>query len=553
VDAGLSDPRELLPARMLNEFVYCPRLFYLEWVDARWADNDDTAEGRMVHHRVDHASTALPPPEAVALLRNKTSVRLESPELGVAAVLDVVHGGGGVAFPIDVKKGAAPDQGGLWPADRVQLMTQAMLLAEQGYRVEQVVALYEGGHRRVSVPVTDDDLRDVRAVIEQARQVAASPSPPLPLVDSPKCPRCSLVGLCLPDEVNTLLQRSDAPPRRIVVRDPDHKPVYVTQFGSYVGIRGGRITVRKDGETLAEQRVIDCSQLCVFGNVQVSTQALAELWNRGIPVLRFSYGGWLRGWAQGAMSGYVELRRRQVITHSQGGFDIARRVVEGKIRNSRTLLRRNSRAPTEAEVRSLASLASSARNAPSTASLLGIEGAAARIYFDAFTSMIGASRASMGLQFSVNGRNRRPAPDPVNALLSFTYSLLIKDLVAVCIGVGLDPYLGIYHRPRYGRPALALDLMEEFRPLICDSVVIGLLNNGEVSPGDFTQRGAAVWLTTDGRRTVIRAYERRLEQTVKHPYFGYTISYRRVLEVQARLMAAVMTGELPEYVPMVTR
>lgn len=553
MDPGAGEALELLPARMLNEFVYCPRLFYLEYVDARWAENDDTAEGRMAHHRVDRKSTALPPPETVALLRDKTSVRLESVELGVVAVLDVVHGGGASAFPVDVKKGSGPDAGGLWPADHIQLMTQAMLLREQGYQVEQVVALYDGGHHRVSVPVTAEDLGEVRRVITQVREASQSPTPPLPLVDSPKCPRCSLVGLCLPDETNTLLNRGEAPPRRIVPRDPDHRPIYVTEFGAYVGIRGGRIVVRKNGVTLAEQRVIDCSQLCVFGNVQVSTQALAELWNRGVPVVWFSYGGWLRGWAQGAMSGYVELRRRQVITHSQGGLAIARRIVEGKIRNCRTLLRRNSRASVEAPVRSLAGLVSNALDASSYATLLGVEGAAARIYFESFTTMLGPARTAMGVQFSVGGRNRRPAPDPVNALLSFTYSLLVKDLVAVCIGVGLDPYLGVYHRPRYGRPALALDLMEEFRPLICDSVVIGLLNNGEVSPGDFTQRGAAVWLTSDGRRSVLRAYERRLEQTVKHPYFKYTISYRRVLDVQARLMAAVMIGELPEYVPMVTR
>jgi len=553
VSTGGDEGRELLPARMLNEFIHCPRLFYLKWVDARWADNDDTGEGRMVHHRVDSKEAALSRPDTVELLRGKTSVRLESYTLGVVAVLDAVHGGGGVAFPVDVKKGAAPDDGGLWPADRIQLLTQARLLVEHGYRVQQVVALYEGGRRRVTMAVTDADLHEVERVVAAAREVASAPSPPLPLVDSPKCPRCSLVGLCLPDETNTLLQRTAAAPRRIVPRDPDHKPVYVTEMGAHVGIRGGRITVRKDGKTLAEQRLIDCSQLCVFGNVQISTQALAELWNRGVPVLWFSFGGWLRGWAQGAMSGYVDLRRRQVITHSQGGLEIARRVVEGKIRNSRTLLRRNSRAPVDAQVASLAALAAGALTATLPATLLGIEGAAARIYFDAFTAMLGPARVTMGLQFQASGRNRRPATDPVNALLSFTYSLLVKDLVAVCIGVGLDPYLGVYHRPRHGRPALALDLMEEFRPLICDSVVIGLLNNGEVGPADFTQRGAAVWLTAGGRRTVVRAYERRLEHTVRHPHFGYTISYRRVLDVQARIMAAVMVGELPGYVPMVTR
>ncbi|MGH3856079.1 MAG: CRISPR-associated endonuclease Cas1 [Pseudonocardiaceae bacterium] len=128
-----------------------------------------------------------------------------------------------------------------------------------------------------------------------------------------------------------------------------------------------------------------------------------------------------------------------------------------------------------------------------------------------------------------------------------------RQPVAVTLGVGFDPYLGVYHRSRYGRPSLALDLAEEFRPLIADSVVLGLLNNGEITPADLIRRAGAVSLTADGRRTVLRAYERRLDTEIRHPVFGYQISYRRVLDVQARLLAAVMVGEIPEYIPMVTR
>lgn len=131
--------------------------------------------------------------------------------------------------------------------------------------------------------------------------------------------------------------------------------------------------------------------------------------------------------------------------------------------------------------------------------------------------------------------------------------MLSKDLVAVTLGVGLDPYLGIYHRSRYGRPSLALDLAEEFRPLIADSVVLGLVNNGEIVASAFIRRAGAVSLTHGGRRTVLRAYERRLDTEIQHPVFGYRISYRRVLDVQARLLAAELIGEVPQYMPMVTR
>lgn len=544
---------ELLPARMLNEFVYCPRLFHLEWVQSRWADSDDTEQGRFAHRAVDDVPGILPPPDMADLLRRARSVRLESRNLGLVAVIDRVEGNTGDVVPVDVKKGRPREDRTPWPADRIQLLAQALLLAEAGFQVGRGVLYYAETHQRVDVVVDASAFDEVRQVVAQARAVAASGRAPLPLVDSPKCPRCSLVGLCLPDETNALLARRDTPPRRIVPRDPDPRPLYVTEPGAFVGLRGGRVRVTRDRELLADVRAIDVSQLCLFGNVQASTQAMANLWARGVPVLWFSHGGWLRGWAQGEMSKYVDLRRRQVAVHAQGGFAIARAIVEGKIRNCRTLLRRNARDPVADSVDALGRLALRARDSRNPAELLGVEGTAARLYFNRFTSMIGATRYPLAAEFDAQGRQRRPAPDPVNALLSFVYSLLVKDLVAVCIGVGLDPYLGVYHRPRYGRPALALDLAEEFRPLIADSVVVGLLNNGEVSGDDFVRRGRAVWLSQQGRRTVISAYERRLVTQVTHPVFKYRISYRRVLDVQARIAAAVFIGELDDYVPMVTR
>jgi len=155
--------------------------------------------------------------------------------------------------------------------------------------------------------------------------------------------------------------------------------------------------------------------------------------------------------------------------------------------------------------------------------------------------------------FDMNGRARRPPPDVLNCLLSFCYALLVKDLVAICLGVGLDPYLGVMHRPRFGRPALALDLAEEFRPLIAESTVINLLNNGEIQSKHFVRRNSGVTLTADGRKKVIEGYERRLDTSIVHPIFRYKISYRRVLDVQARILAAVVLGELDTYTPMVTR
>ena len=188
--------------------------------------------------------------------------------------------------------------------------------------------------------------------------------------------------------------------------------------------------------------------------------------------------------------------------------------------------------------------------------LLGIEGNAARIYFGAFDGMIKADDEGGGqdrFTFEFEGRNRRPPKDPVNALLSLAYSLLARDFTIACYAVGFDPLMGFYHQPRFGRPALALDLMEPFRPLIADSAVLSAINTRMVGLGDFIHAGAGVALNASGRKAFFRAYELRMDTLATHPLFGYRVSYRRMLEIQARLLARVMEGEIRDYPVFVTR
>ena len=158
-----------------------------------------------------------------------------------------------------------------------------------------------------------------------------------------------------------------------------------------------------------------------------------------------------------------------------------------------------------------------------------------------------------GVEFSFTERNRRPPRDPLNALLSQGYSILSKELTGICHAVGLDPFLGFYHQPRYGRPALALDLMEEFRPLVADSVAISLLNRGELTVSDFSRSASGCFLRENGRRVFWEAWFRRLDTEVTHPQFGYAMSYRRMLEVQARQLWRFVRGEAVEYFGFTTR
>ncbi len=247
----------------------------------------------------------------------------------------------------------------------------------------------------------------------------------------------------------------------------------------------------------------------------------------------------------------VELRMQQFqcATNSERSLAIACRVVAGKIKNSRTLLRRNNPGIESDSLKLLAGLAAGAERASSSMSLLGIEGAAAECYFSNFAGMLKEG----GRDFSFRDRNRRPPKDPVNAVLSYLYGVLVKELFVTLLSVGFDPYLGFYHRPRYGRPALALDMMEEYRSIIADSVAINLFNNEEISKKDFIKTPAGVTLTSGGKKAVLTGYERRMGTEIVHPIFGYKVSYRRVLEVQSRLLARAICGEIRDYPPFCTR
>lgn len=186
--------------------------------------------------------------------------------------------------------------------------------------------------------------------------------------------------------------------------------------------------------------------------------------------------------------------------------------------------------------------------------MLGEKGNGAARYFGEFSAMLSRSRdddESLALDFHT--RNRRQSTDPVNAMLSYAYSLLVRTWTVALTAVGFDCYRGFYHQPRYGRPALSLDMMEPFRPLIGDSTVIQAINNGEVRPSDFISAAGAVALTNDGRKRFIGTFERRLSQEVTHPVFGYRLSYRRLLELQARLLARHLLGELSDYPNFTTR
>jgi CRISP-associated protein Cas1 len=299
----------------------------------------------------------------------------------------------------------------------------------------------------------------------------------------------------------------------------------------------------------------------LFGNVQISTQAIQQLCERDIPITYFSMGGWFYGITRGHSLTNVHARIRQfaVAADAREVLPFARAFVSGKIRNQRTLLLRNHINPPTPVLLRLKQAAKDANAATGIEQLLGIEGTAAARYFEHFQGMLKVDDENAGapkqlaFSFDFTNRNRRPPRDPINALLSLGYSLLAKDCTIAAYAVGLDPYVGFYHQPRFGRPALALDVMEEFRPLIVDSTVLTLVNNRMLGLSDFVQAGQAVNLTTAARKVFFEAYESRINSVVTHPVFDYKVSYRRAIELQFRMIAKVVTGEIAVYHPFQTR
>ncbi|MFN3351419.1 CRISPR-associated endonuclease Cas1, partial [Pseudorhodoplanes sp.] len=435
----------LVPVRMVNEWVYCPRLAFLEWVDGEWADTGDTEEGRRAHVRVDAGGGKLPAPAETDEKPDFTarSVTLASERLGIIAKIDLVDGDGGSVTPVDTKKGKRPHVAeGAYEPERVQVCAQALILEEAGYTVSEGAIWYAGSRERVRIALNDELRAKTRAAISDLRLAAAAGRLPPPLIDSPKCTKCSLAGICLPDEV-TFFRRGLAP-RPLNPSADTALPLYVQEPGARVS-KSGEVLVIETEDQKTEVPIGDVSELVLHGPISLSTPALGALLREEIPVTYASTGGWVLGHT--VSTGHKNVATR--IAQYRAAFDerrclaFARSLVVAKIKNSRVFLRRNFKAGNEAErdatLEALSRLADRAAYAQSEAELLGIEGEAAARYFRLFTAMFGDAARDFP-EFAFEKRTRRPPADPVNALLSLGYALVTRTWLTVLSAVGFDPY-----------------------------------------------------------------------------------------------------------------
>ncbi len=355
---------------------------------------------------------------------------------------------------------------------------------------------------------------------------------------------CSHAGICLPEE-----RAEEVVTRRIVVADPDTQVVHLATAGSRASTRNGRMLVHAHGDEIASIPLERIQGLVVHGNVDLSGGLIRELLWRSLSIVWCTGSGRVVGWAVPGAGPNGAERVRQHEASAGGRLDLAREFVGAKIANQATQLRRNGRADDGLPLmRALQHRAALARSATE---LLGLEGEAAAIYFSRFSTMLTVRARASGLGLAT--RVGRPAKDPVNAALNYAYALLVADVVRAVAACGLDPHAGFLHTSTRNKPALALDLCEEFRSPVADSTVIGAFNNGELGPGDFSDVLGTTRLRESGRRALIAAYERRVQTEFRHPVFGYRLTWRRAMEVQARMVLGVIDATQPRYVGIRTR
>lgn len=342
--------------------------------------------------------------------------------------------------------------------------------------------------------------------------------------------------------------------------------LYLTEQYSVVKVEGEALRVGPSGGRPGQVVRVPLNkveQVMVLGDITLTTPALHALLERRIPVYYLtargrSCGALLADW--GKNSG-VRLAQYALCRDVVRSFAVARQCVAGKLLNMRTLLLRYARGRgDEATLQEAAQtirrcLRELARLEPPTDTsdrmhglgpLLGLEGSGSAAYYAVFGGLLKGT-------WAFPGRVKRPPTDPVNALLSFGYTVLTNQVVSLAHAVGLDPGLGVLHQPGFGKPALALDLVESFRPIIVDSVVVTMINTGQITVADFEDELGAYRLTDAARRAFIEKLEARLSEKVQHPIFSYQVSYRRSIELQARLFAKHAQGEIERYVPFTVR
>ncbi|MFE1595061.1 CRISPR-associated endonuclease Cas1 [Nocardia sp. NPDC058705] len=527
---------DIVPISLVAHHVFCPRRAWLE-AAGESTDTYQMAVGSAAHQAVDNP--------AASRLGVHRAVDVAHRALGLVGRTDVIDDGADGIKVVEFKATPVRRIPEVTDAMKIQLALQGECLADMGHEVAEFGVYFTTHNKYAAVDLTDADRAAAETlVLETRNSVSAAVAPP-PLEDDPRCLRCSHVGVCLPDE-----RVQSEVVRRINVADPDSNIVHLATPGSRASVGRGRMKVEHRGEQLASVPLERIQGLVLHGNIDLSGALIRELLWRGLTIVWCSGAGRVVGWSHTARTPNGLARVRQHEASAEGRIGLAREFIAAKVGNQATLLRRNGDAPDVAKF--LRVLQCEVAAAQTLGMIFGLEGEAAARYFGAFTTMLRGSQSEW-FKDRWSGRSGRNAVDPLNVALNYVYGVLAAEAIRAIAACGLDPHAGFLHSSNRNKPALALDLMEEFRAPLADAVVLAAINNGELGADDFSLAMGSARLRDRGRKKLIAAYERRIGTEFTHPVFGYKITWRRAIEVQARMVLGYLDGSQAEYTGITTR
>ena len=535
----------------LHALAYCPRLFYLEEVEELYTQDAAVFAGRRLHAELEKQED-----------EDWDELFLESTELGIRGRVDALRTRDGQTIPYEHKRGKCQrdkdKQPLAWESDRIQILAYACLLESAlGITIEEGRIRYHADNVLVHITVDEAGRKSVKEAIERAFHLRTSPSRP-PITENERlCARCSLAPVCLPEEARLNHDR-DWQPVRLFPEDDTRTILHILEPGTSVGKKGEQIKISRKNQPIETIPATQVGQVVLHSYSQISTQALYFCAAQDIGVHLVSGGGRYLG-SFDTREGSIQRRIGQYrsLTNPEFCLSLAQKLVTCRGQGQRKLLMRYQRGlkvvPEELTqtINQMKKVLKEIPTVKSLESLLGFEGNLAALYFGSLVHIIN-NRVSTSLHF--DRRNRRPPKDRFNALLSFGYALLLKDVMNSILTVGLEPALGFYHQPRTQAPPLALDLMEIFRVPLVDTIVLSSINRLQWDVNaDFTILGQQVWLSDVGKKKFVKLYEDRKTETYKHPILDYSLSYRRLLELEVRLLEKEWNAEGGAFAKLIIR
>lgn len=544
----------------LHALLYCERLFYLEEIEEIRVADAAVYAGRRLHDDVVPLEDETP---------EHRSVEVSSEVWGLMGKVDAVRKRNGLWIAYEHKRGRCRRGDAkevlAWPSDRIQAIAYAVLLTEAlGEAVAEARVRYHADNVTAIITIDENAIQELKHAIARARELRQTTARP-PVTDNENlCLRCSLAPVCLPEEERLVTssvsasETADSPEPSDQVRTPklfpsvrEKQTLHVVANRATVGRSGDSLVITKEDEDrkLIKERVPieDIDSVVIHGFGQVTTQAIHLCASRSVAIQWMTFGGkFAAGTASSPGRVHQRIRQYEALSNEENRLRLARTLVHAKVETQLKYLLRATRTcqQTRAVVaehierirRSLAGVA----QAECAATLLGLEGMAAKAYFAAMPSLL---IEQVPIAMVPKGRSKHPPRDRFNALLSFGYGMLFGFVQRSALAVGLEPAFGFYHQPRSAAPPLVLDVMELFRTSLWEIPLVGSVNRLQWDPeGDFVVTLQKIWLSESGRKKAIALFEERLENSYKHPHTGQSMTYARMVELELRLLEKEWTG-----------